>query len=35
MWRYDKIKKYKIKAKIINGVPPEDYVIGNICIKYC
>lgn len=34
-WGYDKIKKYEIKAKGLDGVLAADYVIGNICIKYC
>ena len=34
-WGYDKIKNYVIKAKVLDGIPPADYVSGNICIKYC
>lgn len=33
-WGYDKIKDYEIKAKLLEGIPSKDYVIGNICIKY-
>ena len=34
-WGYDKIKKYKIEAKVLKGTLLADYVIGNIYIKYC
>lgn len=34
-WTYDKIKRYEIKVKGIEGTLAEDYVIGNICIKHC
>jgi len=34
-WGYDKIKNYEIRAKVLEGICPADYVIGNICIKYC
>lgn len=34
-WTYDKIKKYEIKVKGLEGTLAEDYVIGNICIKHC
>lgn len=34
-WGYDKIKKYEIKVKGLEGTLVADYVIGNICIKYC
>ncbi len=32
---YDKIKKYEIKAKRLDNTWAADYVIGNICIKFC
>ncbi len=34
-WGYDKIKKYEIKVKCLEGALVADYVIGNICIKHC
>ena len=34
-WTYDKIKRYEIKVKGIEGTLAEDYVISNICIKHC
>ena len=34
-WKYDKIKKYEIKVKGLEGTSAEDYFIGNICIKHC
>lgn len=32
---YEKIKKYEIKVKGLEGTLVADYVIGNICIKHC
>ncbi len=32
---YDKVKKYEIKVKCLEGALAADYVIGNICIKHC
>ena len=32
---YEKIKNYKIRAKGIEATLVTDYVLGNICIKYC
>lgn len=32
---YDKIKKYEIRVKSLDGTLAEDYVIGNICIIHC
>ncbi len=34
-WGYDDIKEYNIKARRLDGTLTSDYVIGNICIKYC
>ncbi len=34
-WEYDDIKKYIIEAKCLDGTLTQDYVIGNICIKFC
>lgn len=34
-WGYDDIKKYIIEAKCLDGKLTQDYVIGNICIKFC
>lgn len=34
-WGYDEIKNYEIKAKCLEDTLAADYVIGNICIKYC
>ena len=34
-WGYDDIKEYNIKARRLDGILTSDYVIGNICIKYC
>ncbi len=32
---YDDIKNYNIQAKCLDGTLTLDYVIGNICIKFC
>lgn len=34
-WGYDDIKNYSIKVKGLESTLAAEYVIGNICIKYC